>query len=72
MGADGSNPRNLTRHPQADDTFPAWSRDGRLVFSRYGCLIVMTADGAQAAQISAGTCAGADSGHFPDWHQPGP
>ena len=44
MNADGTGLRNLTQHPQADDTFPAWGRDGRLVFSRYGCLIVMARD----------------------------
>jgi Tol biopolymer transport system component len=68
MESDGSDVTNLTHNPNQDDEFPAWSRDGRLVFSRYGCLTVMDADSARTAQI--GACA--DGGQFPDWWQPGP
>jgi len=70
MSNDGSGQRNLTRHPEADDTFPAWSRVGLLVFSRYGCLMVMGPDGSVPVQISEGACTGRDSGQFPDWYQP--
>ncbi|HKY53137.1 MAG TPA: hypothetical protein VJM08_02475, partial [Anaerolineales bacterium] len=41
MNIDGSDQINLTNNPREDDTFAAWSRDGYLVFSRYGCLMVM-------------------------------
>lgn len=70
MNIDGSDPQNLTNHPQADDTFPAWSRDGYLVFSRYGCLMVLNPDEARPVKISKGACTGTDSGQFPDWYQP--
>ncbi len=70
MNADGSEQRNITNHPEADDTFPAWSQRGQLVFSRYGCLMVFGSDGSGPVQISEGTCTGPDSGQFPDWWQP--
>lgn len=70
MNVEGSEQMNLTNHPSEDDTFPAWSRDGYLIFSRYGCLMVMNADGSNVTQISTGSCAGIDSGEFPDWYQP--
>ena len=66
MNIDGSGQTNLTNNPREDDEFPAWSRDGHLVFSRYGCLMVMNADGSGLAPI--GLCE--DGGHFPDWYQP--
>ena len=67
MAADGTNPVNLTNHPREDDSMPAWSRDGYLIFSRYGCLMVMTADGRNLVQITPDVCAE----DFPDWHQTG-
>jgi Tol biopolymer transport system component len=67
MNVDGTEQTNISRHPEADDTFPAWSRDGHLIFSRYGCLIVKAADGSGVRQISQGSCAGEDSGFFADW-----
>jgi Tol biopolymer transport system component len=71
MEVDGANQMNLTHHPEADDSFPAWSPEGQLIFSRYGCLLVMTPamtpDGASVTQISQAGCAGLDSGEFPDW-----
>lgn len=71
MRADGTEQINITNHPREGDSFPAWSRDGLLVFSRYGCLMVMRADGTGVAQITKSMrCAGSDSGHFPDWYQP--
>jgi Tol biopolymer transport system component len=70
MSSDGSGQRNLTHHPEADDTFPAWSRAGLLVFSRYGCLMVTGPDDSSPVQISEGACTGRDSGQFPDWYQP--
>lgn len=69
MNMDGSGQVNLTNHPREDDSFPAWSRDGRLIFSRYGCLMVMNSDGSDVTQISKGGCAGEDSGFFADWYQ---
>jgi Tol biopolymer transport system component len=72
MQVDGSGQQKLLTHPREDDTFPAWSRDGRLVFSRYGCLMLMNADGSSVIQLSQGSCAGNDSGEFPDWFQPKP
>jgi Tol biopolymer transport system component len=66
MRIDGSGAVNLTNHPREDDSFPAWSRDGHLIFSRYGCLMVMNADGSDLAPV--GSCQ--DGGQFPDWYQP--
>ena len=67
MNIDGSEQINLTNHPREGDTFPAWSRDGYLVFSRYGCLMIMRGDGSGLTPL--GSCL--DGGHFPDWYQPG-
>ncbi len=64
MNADGSEVVNLTNNPREDDSFPAWSRSGHLVFSRYGCLMVMRADGSGLMQITPPTLC-ADT--FPDW-----
>jgi TolB protein len=69
MNADGSDQHNLSNNPREDDTFPAWSRDGRLIFSRYGCLMVMDPASASVIQISKSGCAEADSGQFPAWFQ---
>jgi Tol biopolymer transport system component len=66
MNAAGLEQVNLTNHPREDDDFPAWSRDGRIVFTRYGCLMVMNPDGSGLAPIAS--CA--EGGHFPDWYQP--
>ena len=66
MSIDGSGQINLTNNPREDDSFPAWSRDGHLVFSRYGCLMVMNDDGSGLVQVSS--CD--DGGQFPDWYQP--
>ena len=72
MNTDGTNQVNLTNNPREDDTFPAWSRDGsHFVYSRYGCLTVMSIDDpSQTIQLSKGGCTGIDSGMFPDWFQP--
>lgn len=70
MNADGSDQQNLTNNPREDDTFPAWSQDVYLIFSRYGCLMVINTDDASVVQISKSTCMGTDSGQFPDWYQP--
>jgi TolB protein len=64
MNIDGSVQINLTNNPREDDSFPAWSRDGYLVFSRYGCLMSMNDAGLGLVQI--GSCE--DGGQFPDWH----
>jgi Tol biopolymer transport system component len=67
MDIDGSHLANLTNNPREGDTEPAWSRDGRLIFTRYGCLMVMRADGSGLEQLLAGVeC----DDHFPDWYQP--
>ena len=66
MNIDGSGQVNLTNNPREGDTFPAWSRDGYLVFSRYGCLMIMNDDGSGLAPL--GSCL--EGGHFPDWYQP--
>jgi Tol biopolymer transport system component len=66
MNVDGSGQTNLTEHPEEDDEFPAWSRDGHLVFTRYGCLQAMNGNGSELTAI--GRCE--DGGHFPDWYQP--
>ncbi|MBC7877833.1 MAG: PD40 domain-containing protein [Anaerolineales bacterium] len=66
MNIDGSEQVNLTNNPREGDTFPAWSRDGHLVFSRYGCLMVMNDDGSGVVQIVG--CI--EGGQFPDWYQP--
>lgn len=67
MNADGSDPVNITNNPREDDSFPAWSRSGQLLFSRYGCLMVMHANGSGLAQITPqDLCASA----FSDWFQP--
>jgi Tol biopolymer transport system component len=70
MNVDGSEQRNLTNHPREGDEFPAWSRDGLLIFSRYGCLVVLNPNDLNTSQISRNGCAGEDAGHFPDWYQP--
>lgn len=64
MNIDGSGQINLTNNPREDDSFPAWSRDGYLVFSRYGCLMSMNDAGLGLVQL--GSCE--DGGQFPDWH----
>ncbi len=63
MNMDGSTPVNLTLHPREDDEMPAWSPDGALVFSRYGCLMALTPETGDLQQLTRGVCAD----HFPDW-----
>ena len=72
MRVDGSQPTNLTQNPREDDTFPAWSSNGLIVFSRYGCLMYLYGDRSTIEQLSADGCTGLDSGEFPDWFQPNP
>ena len=66
MNIDGSEQTNLTNNPREDDSFPGWSRDGYLVFSRYGCLMIVRGDG--SGLVPLGSCL--EGGHFPDWYQP--
>jgi hypothetical protein len=63
--ADGTGLVQLT-DTEGNNKFPAWSRDGRIVFTRYGCLMVMNPDGSGLAPIAS--CE--EGGHFPDWYQP--
>lgn len=66
MDIDGSTQVNLSNNPREGESFPAWSRDGYLVISRYGCLMVMSADGSGLAPLTS--CL--EGGQFPDWWQP--
>ena len=52
MNVDGTDQRNLTNYPQADDSFPAWSDDGYLIFSLYDCFLVLNPKDLSMAQIS--------------------
>lgn len=57
MNADGSNQRNLTRFPQANDKFPAWSPDGRFIAfmserDSNGEIYVMEADGSNPRNLT--------------------
>jgi dipeptidyl aminopeptidase/acylaminoacyl peptidase len=54
MGADGSNPTNLTNSLVLEDRTPAWSPDGkRIVFVRQGDLWTMNADGSNQLPVAA-------------------
>ena len=64
MRTDGSQQRNVTRNPDEDDSFPAWSPDGSsIVFSQYGQLHVVVPDGGNSQPLP--NSPGTDS--FPDW-----
>jgi Tol biopolymer transport system component len=64
MRSDGSDQRNVTVNPAADESFPAWSPDGSwIVFSRYGQLRVVAPDGEDGRPIA--NSPGTD--FFPDW-----
>jgi len=62
MGVDGSNKRNLTNSPEFSNWAPAWTPDGRIVFSSMreggGALELwsMAADGSQLKRLSEGWC----------------
>jgi Tol biopolymer transport system component len=67
MKINGSNQVNITHNPRQDDTMPAWSQEGSLVYSRYGCLMVMNPDSTDSVQLSPDNlCAD----NFPSWWQP--
>jgi len=71
MDADGSNPVNLTDHPD-DDEAPSWSSDGsRIAFeSRRNCnteICVMNADGSNSVRLTRHEASDRD----PAW-SPGP
>jgi Tol biopolymer transport system component len=71
MDVDGGNQVNLSNNPREGESFPAWSGDGKIIFSRYGCLMVMAADGSELERITESEdCVGLDAGQFPDWFQP--
>src|SRR5262245_31821048 len=56
MRSDGTGQRNLTRNPNQDDSFPAWSPDGAWVmFTRYGVLFAVNSDGSQIAPVPNST-----------------
>jgi Tol biopolymer transport system component len=67
MNTDGSNQINITNNPQQDDTMVAWSNDGWLMYSRYGCLMVLKMPDTNPIQLTPGRLC-ADS--FPSWWQP--
>lgn len=70
MNVDGSEQQNLTNNPREDDEFAAWSGDRKLIFSRYGCLLLLNTIELEITQLSNNGCAGKDAGQFPDWYQP--
>ena len=58
MGADGSNPMNLTNRADVDEGFPAWSPDGKLIAftsRRDGNneIYVMNADGSHPKRLTS-------------------
>lgn len=67
MNIDGSNRVNLTNNPRQDETMPAWSPDGWLLYSRYGCLMATHPDHSEPIQLTPNNLC-ADS--FPTWWQP--
>jgi Tol biopolymer transport system component len=67
MNIDGSNQVNITNNPREDDRMPAWSQDGWLIYSRYGCLFVMRPGDADPVQLIPDELCADD---FPSWWQP--
>lgn len=64
IDANGENPRNVTNNGRENEQFAAWSPDGNhLIFSRYGCLVVSSPNGASSLVLTDGVCADG----FPDW-----
>ena len=59
VGADGRHVRRLTRN-QAEDRFPDFGPDGRIVFSREGVLWTSNRDGSHKRRLPL-------EGSFPDW-----
>ena len=61
MAVDGSGKRNLTHAPELANWAPAWTADGRIVFSRKGSggdleLWSMAPDGSGQRQLAEGWC----------------
>ncbi len=57
MDADGSNPLNLTHHPEADDFDPSWSLDGsRIAFTTHrdgnAEIYIMDRDGSNPSNLT--------------------
>jgi Tol biopolymer transport system component len=57
MGADGSQPHNLTNTPRLHEAHPSWTRDGRLSFLRFGesepvTVRVVRADGSRPHDLA--------------------
>ena len=67
MNVDGSGKRNLTRSAERDNWAPAWTTDGRIVFSRAGSdgtleLWSMAPDGSHRRRLAEGWCEYASPG----------
>ena len=68
MAADGSDPINLTQFPREDDEMPTWSPEGWLLWSRYGCFMIMDPATLATARVThSSRCVGEDAGMFADW-----
>jgi TolB protein len=66
-GASPPEARNLTNNPTQDDSFPDWIDNGRIIFSREGCLSILQVDMPGAVLALPGEC----DATFPDWIQSG-
>lgn len=68
MDVDGSNQVNVTNNPREGEAFPAWAPDGHLIFSRYGCLMIIDPATPEVEPIQI-TTAELCADQFADWYQ---